>query len=246
MFEALERNGRTTTTGRFRALLISVFLHAIMITIGVVLPMVFLQVLPGIDLLTYLAAAPAPPATPEAPPPPREPAAARGEQAQLTIIDFIKPPEMPRGIPAPIGESSPVIGIVHLDGIGPSGSVIGGPTNGLIGDLLAPVAPPKPAPPAPPPEAVRIGGEVQESKLIRKVVPEYPRLARVSRVEDIVVLEITVDEEGNVSGARVLRGHPLLVDEALQAVKQWKYSPTLLNREPVKVISMVTMIFRLK
>jgi len=55
-----------------------------------------------------------------------------------------------------------------------------------------------------------------------------------------------VDEEGNVSDVRTLRGHPLLDDAAIQAVKQWKYSPTLLNNEPVPVIATVTVIFNLR
>ena len=61
-----------------------------------------------------------------------------------------------------------------------------------------------------------------------------------------MILEVTVDEEGNVSDIRVLRGHPLLEEEAVRAVRQWKYSPTLLSGEPVPVIATVTVIFNLR
>jgi protein TonB len=91
-----------------------------------------------------------------------------------------------------------------------------------------------------------VGGNVQESKLIRRVEPAYPELAKRARVQGKVVLVVTVDEEGNVTDIRVTSGHPLLDEAALSAVKQWKYSPTLLNGEPVPVIANVTVFFNLK
>ena len=111
------------------------------------------------------------------------------------------------------------------------------------------IAPPPPPPPPPRPvkrEPIRVGGNVQESKLIKKIEPVYPELAKRARVQGVVILQVTVDEEGSVSEIRVLRGHPLLDDEAVRAVKQWKYSPTLLNGEPVPVIATVTVIFNLR
>jgi protein TonB len=77
------------------------------------------------------------------------------------------------------------------------------------------------------------------------VDPIYPELAKRARVESMVILEVNVDEEGNVANVRVVRGHPLLDAAATEAVKQWKYSPTLLNGEPVPVIATVTVIFKL-
>jgi TonB family protein len=94
-------------------------------------------------------------------------------------------------------------------------------------------------------QPIRVGESVQESKLIRRVEPVYPELAKRARVEGRALLVITVDEEGNVSEIRVVAGHPLLVESALSAVKQWKYSPTLLNGEPVPVIAVVTVRFSL-
>ena len=71
-------------------------------------------------------------------------------------------------------------------------------------------------------------------------------MAKRARVSGVVILQVTVDEEGSVSDVRTLRGHPLLDDAAITAVKQWKYSPTLLNNEPVPVIATVTVIFNLR
>jgi TonB family protein len=93
---------------------------------------------------------------------------------------------------------------------------------------------------------IRVGGNAQESKLIRKVEPVYPEEALQARVQGKVVLRIAVNEEGSVTQAEVLQGHPLLNESALAAVRQWRYSPTLLNGVPVPVLATVTVIFNLK
>ena len=95
-------------------------------------------------------------------------------------------------------------------------------------------------------DPIKVGGNVQESKLIHRVEPTYPELALKARVQGKVVLVITVNEEGFVSDVQVSSGHPLLNDSAIAAVKQWQYSPTLLNGEPVPVITTVTVIFAIK
>ena len=100
---------------------------------------------------------------------------------------------------------------------------------------------PKPMPRPP----IKVGSNVQESKLIRRVEPVYPELAKQARVQARVVLVVTVDEEGNISEIKVTRGHPLLYEAAVTAVRQWKYSPTLLNGEPVPVMAIVTVTFSL-
>ncbi len=92
---------------------------------------------------------------------------------------------------------------------------------------------------------IKVGGNVQESKLIRRVEPVYPELAERARVQGRVVLIVTVDQQGNVSDIQVTDGHPLLNEAAKAAVRQWKYSPTLLNGEPVPVIATVTLVFSL-
>jgi TonB family protein len=82
-----------------------------------------------------------------------------------------------------------------------------------------------------------------ESNLIRKVPPEYPELARRARVEGEVVLKISVNEEGYVSNVEVISGHQLLRQAAVDAVKQWRYEPTVLNGKPVPVIATITVNF---
>jgi TonB family protein len=98
---------------------------------------------------------------------------------------------------------------------------------------------------APQKAPIRVGDNIQESKLIRKVAPVYPELAIRARVKGAVKLAITVDEAGYVKEVQVMGGHPLLIDAAVAAVKQWQYSPTLLNGAPVPVLAQVTIIFNM-
>jgi protein TonB len=95
-------------------------------------------------------------------------------------------------------------------------------------------------------EPIRVGTNVQASKILSKVDPEYPQKAKDQGVQGDVILQVTVSKEGNVADARVLRGHEALNDAAVNAVKQWKYSPTYLNGEPVPVIATVTIAFKLE
>jgi TonB family protein len=112
--------------------------------------------------------------------------------------------------------------------------------------------PPPPPPPLPAPattkdelEPVRIGGAIREPHKVKNVAPVYPDIARLARVQGTVVLEAVIDPRGNVTSVRVLRGAPLLDAAAMEAVRQWRYTPTLLEGRPVPVIMTITVNFRL-
>jgi TonB family protein len=107
------------------------------------------------------------------------------------------------------------------------------------------LASPDSAAPTPAPEAIRVGGAIREPRKIRDVSPVYPDLARRARVQGQVILECTISPEGNVTAVRVRQGPPLLEQAAVEAVRQWQYSPTLLNGVAVPVIMTVTITFRL-
>jgi TonB family protein len=96
------------------------------------------------------------------------------------------------------------------------------------------------------PSRVRVGGGVQNWTLISQVAPVYPPLAKQARIQGEVVLEAVISREGDVTNLRVVSGHPLLVDAALTAARQWKYRPTLLNGQPVEVVSQITVPFKLE
>jgi protein TonB len=96
------------------------------------------------------------------------------------------------------------------------------------------------------PKVVRIGGEIAQPKLIQQVQPVYPATAVQSRVSALVILEAEVDTRGYVKTVKVLRGHPLFDESAIEAVKQWRYQPLLLNGEPTGFILTVTVNFNLQ
>jgi len=102
-----------------------------------------------------------------------------------------------------------------------------------------------PPPPAPPQRVVRVGGNIRPPQRVVDVAPTYPPLARAAGVEGVVILEAVIAEDGSVRDVRVLRSNPLLEAAALEAVRQWRFSPTLLNGEPVPVVMTVTVAFRL-
>jgi protein TonB len=104
-----------------------------------------------------------------------------------------------------------------------------------------------PEPPRPEPKRIlRAGGDVQPPKKIRDVQPIYPRTALVARVEGSVILEATIGPAGTVDGLRVVKSVPLLDAAALEAVRQWRFTPTLLNGVPVPVLMTVTLHFKLQ
>lgn len=90
---------------------------------------------------------------------------------------------------------------------------------------------------------MRIGGDVAQRSLISQVPPKYPELARAGRVQDYVMLQATIDKSGSVVGLTVLHGHPLLNEAAIEAVKQWRYQPQLLNDVPTEVVTTITVNF---
>ncbi len=119
--------------------------------------------------------------------------------------------------------------------------------NASVEEPTAPVPPP---PPPPPPivevTRIRTGGAVQQGKIIHQVNPTYPPLARQARIQGAVLLEAVIAKDGSVRSLRVISGHPLLTQGALDAVQQWRYHPTLLNGEPVEVLTTITVTFTLR
>lgn len=245
MFESVKQSGRQNAMVYFTSLLVSIIAHAAILTVIVILPLVFCSVLHSDDLVTFLIAPPSPPVPLPPPAPPGKAAVKAKDFISMGTADFA-PPKIPVGI-APPDDSQELFGIEGIvRGMGNSTRGVTearGIPNGWITTEPEILQPPKPPIARPP---IRPGGNVQESKLILKVDPIYPELARRAHVSGMVILEAMIDEEGNVADLKVLRGHPLLNEAAVQAVRQWKYSPTVLNGEPVPVLATVTVIFRLQ
>jgi protein TonB len=92
---------------------------------------------------------------------------------------------------------------------------------------------------------IRVGGGVQMAKLVKKVIPDYPPLAKTARVSGVVHLLGVIAKDGTIQNLQVIGGHPLLARAALEAVRQWIYQPTLLNGQPVEVIAPIDVNFTL-
>jgi protein TonB len=121
---------------------------------------------------------------------------------------------------------------------GVAGGSMGGVIGGVIGGLGAP-APPKA------PSRIRQGGQVQAARLVNKITPIFPPLARQTRQSGTVRLHAIIAKDGSIQSLDVISGPPLLQGAALDAVRQWRYQPTLLNGEPVEVETTVDVIFTL-
>ena len=95
------------------------------------------------------------------------------------------------------------------------------------------------------PQRVRVSAGVSEGLVVSKVNPEYPPDARDQRVQGTVILHVNIDKEGNVFSVELVSGHPLLAPAAMEAVRQWKYRPYVLNGDPVEVDTQVRVNFTL-
>jgi len=217
-------------------------------------PMVWPEVLPKPTAMLTLLLPPVP-----LPPPPKGDLAPRLTRvvAKHPFIDpsgrYIQPVKAPEKIDMtpddpPVASGSYVIG-------GVPGGTEGGVRDGILGGIIgAPtVAPPvKPAekprveaaaPEPAPIKRYQVGGLVKMATVIRRVDPVYPPLARQTRTSGAVELQGVIGTDGRIRELKVLKGHPLLVKAAVDAVWQWIYSPTTLNGEPVEVIAPITVNF---
>jgi protein TonB len=197
---------------------------------------------------TFLIAPPPPPPPPPAPAAPvvrAAPAHRVFENAGKLIAPTVVPKTIADIKEAPLPpdfEGGGTVGGVPGGVAGGSmGGVIGGVIGGVNTRVVAPLAPKSSGPKAP----VRVGGRVREPRLITRVDPTYPPLARQTHVQGIVIIDAILDERGNVVEAKIVSGPPLLIQSALDAVKKWKYEPTYLNDLPVPVQLNVTVTFRL-
>lgn len=118
-------------------------------------------------------------------------------------------------------------------------------TPRLLPPPSTPPSPPKPAAETKKEVVLTVGGKVQEANILKKVMPAYPPIARQVRVQGIVQFSAMIDKDGSIRNLQLVSGHPLLVDAARIAVSQWVYKPTLLNGEPVAVITDITVRFTL-
>jgi len=235
-------------TGQWKraTLPIAYIFEIILIGVMVVVPLIYTEALPKGQLMSILMAPPPPP------PPPPPPAAAPVvvKIKKVTVDDIMRAPTVIPKTIAKIKDEPDVaptgaVGVVGGVPGGVPGGTIGGVLGGVIGGVLSSAVAPPPPPKAAAPKRIRVGGQVEAARLIFQPKPEYPPLAKMARIQGTVRLEAVISKDGAIQDLKVLQGHPLLVKSALEAVQRWRYQPTLLNGEPVEVITEIDVNFTL-
>jgi len=219
---------------------ISMVVQVLFLLILILIPLIYTEALPR-TLMSSILLAPPPP-----PPPPPPPAAVQVIRKPVVhLMDagkLVAPKVIPKDLKVIKEEAEPDMGTGMIGGV--PGGVAGGSSGGVLGGVIggAGNAPP---PPKVTPKRVTVGGNVQAARLVNRVQPIYPPLARQTRISGTVKLHAIIGKNGAVEQLQVVSGHPLLVQSALDAVRQWRYQPTLLNGDPVEVDTEIDVIFSL-
>lgn len=238
-------------TARGASFAISLGSQIVLLSGALLLPLFFIEG-PSIAKLNALLVAPAPP-----PPPPPAMKLVAVPNVIRRMYDGLRvyaPSRIPTEI-AKIVETDlpPMDASPNVAGV--AGGVQGGVPDGVLSSIVSQAARQAPPPKAEkkavtetkPKEPVRIrtSSGVQAAKLIHRVMPMYPPLAKQARISGTVKLMGIISREGRIINLQVISGHPLLVGVAVDAVRQWVYEPTLLSGEPVEVIAPIDVNFTL-
>jgi periplasmic protein TonB len=211
----------------------SVTLQSLLLLAIVVIPLFHTDTLPGRQTLTMLYV---PPAASNVTRLPAPTSTSRNSPTNMKIPSPVHPRQ---DAPAPPPDTAG--GLVG----GVPGGLVGGIPGGALSEVLrstgsAPVLATTPAP-----KRIRVAARIAEANLVYDVAPTYPPEAGRARIEGTVVLMAVIGKNGTVEEVRIERGLPVLAQAAIEAVKQWRYRPYLLNGEPIEVASQITINFTL-
>jgi protein TonB len=223
---------------------LSFLLQFAIVFVMILIPLIYTEALPKQMLTTFLVAPP--------PPPPPPPPAAAVQRIVKPVARLIHNGQMtaPTVIPKKVAmikeeELPPDVGAVGVTG-GVPGGVPGGQAGGVLGGIIGGTGAGLPPPPkAPTPKSIRVGGNVAQANLIRQVTPVYPPIAKTAHISGTVLLHAIIGKDGTVQDLQYISGPPLLMKSAMDAVRQWRYKPTLLNGEPVDVDTTISVVFTL-
>jgi protein TonB len=214
-----------------------------MLCVLVLIPLIYTEALPKQAMTTLLVAPPPPPPPP--PPPAATPVKVVKVQTEMDQGALHTPTKIPDKIKMIKEEEAPQsAGATGIVG-GVAGGVPGGALGGVIGGLVGSTTPAPKVVAAKPAGPQRISGGVASGNLITKVQPQYPAIAKAARIQGAVVLAATISKSGTIENLHVVSGHPMLVQAAMDAVKQWRYKPFLLSGEPTEVETTITVNFNM-
>ena len=225
------------TKSNSTAVMVSFVFQCGLIVMALVIPLLNYYEIPLTQLGAMLVV---PPPPPPPPPPPVEVVLQQRAPQQFNVLT--QPKVIPDKV-AIIDEPQTISGVVGSISTGAFG-------GGVLGSIVANVpivAPPPPPPPVKkaPPKRIRVGGSVQQARMLRRVNPVYPPLAKSARIQGTVQLSAIIGKDGRIAELTVVEGHPMLIQAALGAVQQWQYKPTLLNGIPVEVATQINVVFTL-
>src|SRR5579859_6005851 len=235
MFDQLVESTNKKTTHKVWTVWLSALIQALILGILILIPLIYTSALPSAMMTTFLVAPPPPPP----PPPPAVKVITKPQPKFIQQGKLVAPTVIPKKIQMIKEEAQPDVGMTG----GVPGGVPGGSAGGVLGGIIggAPGLPPPPKPV----EQIRVGGNVMQAALIRQVQPIYPQIARTAHISGTVMLHAIIAKDGTIQELQFMSGPPLLMRPAMDAVKQWRYKPTLLNGQPVKVDTTITVIFNL-
>jgi len=240
MFEdSLIESGNRLKTKRGRTTAFAVVLQVGIIIIMILIPLMFTEALPKAMTMTFLAAPP--------PPPPPPPPAAPVKVIKVVETDVVNnqlrtPTKIPKKVEMIKEEEAPPPQAGVVGGV--PGGVPGGSMGGVMGSIIGstPTAIPKVATP----QRIRVSAGVTQGLKIKNVNPVYPQMAKIARVQGPVVLAAIIGKDGSIQNLHVIStASPLLNQAAMDAVKEWRYRPYILNGEPVEVDTQITVNFTL-
>ncbi len=228
--------------------------EAALLGVVILVPLLFVETLPERGLFKALLLAPVPMAPPAPPPPmiakriPRTAVVARKFNPAVLVSPVVVPKEVAIISEAPALQADVVVGGVPG---GIPGVAAGGVGTGFFNGAL-PVAPPPPPPAAKvvaaapsEPKQITVGGDVEAAMLLQQVRPDYPAMARAARIAGNVRLKAVIGTDGRIKNLIAMSGHPMLVDAAMNAVRQWVYKPTVLDGMLVEVNTEIVVRFGL-
>ena len=217
---------------------LSFTLEAFVLGLAVLMPLLYTEALPRQVLETVELPSPPPSA-----PAPRKPAVASHPviHSELNADRIMLPTMIPRRIQE-IHDQAEVSSATDRD-IGVVGSVPNPVGDRTIASLIR--ALPPAVPKSVTPQTLRVSSGVAQGLLIHEVRPQYPALARSAHIQGAVILQAIIRKDGTIQQLRLLSGHPLLVQAAVEAIRQWRYRPYLLNNEPVEVDTTIQVNFTL-
>ncbi|HKS66758.1 MAG TPA: TonB family protein [Candidatus Acidoferrales bacterium] len=231
-----------THTHKRWTVLLSGVIQVLIILVFILIPLLVTEALPKEMVATWITA--------PAPPPPPPPPAPKVQVVKPTVRliqagKLTAPTVIPKKVNIIKEEAQPPdVGAVGVVG-GVPGGMPGGSAGGVLGGILGGTGGGPPPPPKQTPERIRVGGNVQQANLIHQVLPVYPEIAKTAHIQGTVILHAIISKEGSVQELQYISGPPLLMRSAMDAVRQWRYRPTLLNGDPVQVDTTISVVFTL-